>query len=272
MDGICPFAEWIDGLTDWTDGGSDRVGFCDHTASGFLSTMRDPGFWNGAGTSVHFAIGRDGAIIQLVNLFDTAFAQGRLGPSVSWPPYNTMGRANPNGYLISTEHEDWEVVNGRSQPVPNAVWTPAQYDADLRVKRWCVEEVRRVQGVDLLRFGIDSLASHHMFDSVNRAECAGRSWREMYREALYADLTGSGTTTEDEEVSNPTWATWADRPANVPYRDYLLFATPSGLKKKLVVNQQEHDAIHNAQIAEDAMALSLADLKAFEGKPEPDDP
>lgn len=189
-DGLCPFAEQIKGVTTFQSGYTDRVGFCDHAAGGFLNTMRDPGFWAGVGTSVHFAIGRDGAIIQLVNIFDTAWAQGRLGPTQSWTPYATMGKANPNGYLISTEHEDWIMAMGHAQGVIGSQWTPAQYAADLRVKRWCVEEVRRVTGKDLMRFGLDSLAGHHMFDSVNRAECPGRFWRDTYRQQLYSQLMG----------------------------------------------------------------------------------
>ncbi len=39
-----------------------------------------------------------------------------------------------------------------------------------------------------MRFGIDSLASHHMFDPVNRAECAGRFWRDEYHGRLFVDL------------------------------------------------------------------------------------
>lgn len=189
-DGVCPFAEQIAGVTTFQSGYTDRVGFADHAAGGFLNTMRDPSFWASVGTSVHFAIGRDGEIIQMVNIFDTAWAQGKLGPTQSWPPFATMGRQNPNGYLISTEHADWESVNGVSHAVPGSQWTPEEYAADLRVKRWCVEEVRRVTGKDLMRFGLDSLAGHHMFDSVNRAECPGKFWRDVYRGQIYSQLMG----------------------------------------------------------------------------------
>lgn len=196
-DGQCPFAEQVQGVTQFSAGYVDRVGFCDHTAGGFYSTLKDPGFWNGAGVSVHFAIARDGRIAQIINIFDTAFAQGRLGPTVSWPPYASMGQRNPNGYLISTEHEDAVSTNGRTSFVPGSEWTPQQYAADLRVKRWCVDEVRRVTGKDLMRLGIDSLAGHHMFDSVNRTECPGKFWREQYRQRLFADLTGGDMPAEN---------------------------------------------------------------------------
>jgi hypothetical protein len=193
MDGECPFAEQVRGVTAIDGSMVDHVGFCDHTAGGFLSTMRRADFWNTAGVSAHFAIGRRGEIVQVVNIFRQAWAQGRLGPSVTWRPFEVMmGGRNPNGYLISIEHEDAELVNGRTVFVPDATWTPEQYAADLRVKRWCIEEVRRVTGREMLRFGIDSLAGHHMFDGVNRANCPGPAWRNEYRERLYRDLTTGG--------------------------------------------------------------------------------
>lgn len=187
IDGECPFAEQIRGLRQttatqqgvWSEGYVDRVGWCDHTAGGYYSTLRSASFWNEKGVSTHFAISQKGEICQMVNIFDTAYAQGSLGPVVSWPPYAEMGRGNPNGYLISTEHED--------KTVTNYVWSPEMYAADLKLKQWCVEEVKRVTGKDMLRFDIDSLAGHHMFDSVNRKYCPGTGWP---REKLYKDLRG----------------------------------------------------------------------------------
>jgi hypothetical protein len=89
-----------------------------------------------------------------------------------------MGYQNPNLYLISTEHEDKTVTNYQ--------WSPEMYAADLKLKQWCVEEVARA-GNDLMRFGLDSLSGHYMFDGVNRPYCPGTGWP---REQLYADLTG----------------------------------------------------------------------------------
>lgn len=184
--GWCPFADQIEGVTTFLPGGHERVGFCDHTAGGYYGTLTSSSFWNGAGVSVHFAIARDGRIAQIINIFDTAYAQGKLGPVVTWPPYQQMNQQNPNLYLISTEHEDWE----NSHPVAGSEWTPEQYASDLRVKQWCIEEIKLHAGNNLMKFGIDSLAGHHMFDSVNRAECPGKFWRDEYRQRLFNDLTG----------------------------------------------------------------------------------
>ena len=84
-DGICPFAEQIAGITTFNAGNFNPAGFCDHTASGFYTTLKDPAFWTNAGVSVHFGISRRGEICQLVNIFDMAFAQGRDGlSSLTW--------------------------------------------------------------------------------------------------------------------------------------------------------------------------------------------
>lgn len=179
-DGICPFAEQIIGVNTYQHGYTDRVGFCDHTAGGYYDTLRSAAFWNQAGVSVHFGISLDGRICQMVNIFDTAYAQGRLGPKVIWPPYNEMQQTNPNLYLISTEHEDKQVTNLH--------WPDAMYQADLKLKRWCIEEVKRVANKDMMRFGIDSLAGHVMFDQVNRPYCPGKWWETDGRFLLFDDL------------------------------------------------------------------------------------
>lgn len=77
---------------------------------------------------------------------------------------------------------------------------------------------------------------------------------------------------EDETVSNPVWAEWRDRPEETPYRSYLLFATPSGMKKRLVQSSEEHNTLLATKLAGDRpLPLSLAVLNQFEGSPAPDE-
>lgn len=201
MDGVCPFAEQIaGGLDKAPNAGSfyDMVGVCDHAAGGFYGTLMTPSFWQQRGVSVNFAIARDGRIGQILNLFTAPYGQGAdqngnsitpSSPGISWPHWAEMGKRNPNVLFPAVEHEDWVSVNGVSRAVMGSEWTLEQYNADLKLKRWMVEEVQRVQSRNLLRFGIDSLADHHMFDPVNRANCAGQFWRNNYRAQLYNDLT-----------------------------------------------------------------------------------
>lgn len=198
-DGICPFVDWIP-VQPFSSGGQGKVGFCDHTAGGFYGTLSNPGFWNNAGYSVHFCVARDGRACQLVSIFDRAWGQGRdangnpvgpTSPGVTWPPFSAMNKVNPNEYLISTEHEDAVTINGQTVFIPGSQWTEAQYAMDLRIKTWCAEEIKRVHGVDVLKFGIDSLAGHYMFDPVSRANCPGDYWKNEYRARLYQDVSGS---------------------------------------------------------------------------------
>lgn len=200
-DGVCPFATPIGGGIDRVPNGGpmwDIVGICDHAAGGFYSTLMDSGFWHNTTTSVNFAIARDGRIGQILNLFTGPYGQGRdqdgrsidaNSRGISWPHWAQMGKRNPNGYLVATEHEDYELVGGVARAVPGSEWTPAEYSSDLRLKRWMIEETKRVKNKDLLRFGIGSLASHYMFDPVNRVHCAGTFWRNDYRQRLYTELT-----------------------------------------------------------------------------------
>lgn len=182
--GWMPEAERIYGITQYSPGGINKVGVCSHTAGGYLSTMKNPDFWNNSvECSVHFAVGRKGEIIQLVNIFDRAWGQGRLN-GVTWPPYDDMGYLNPNEYLISIEREDAE--NGQLNLQD---WPEPQYQASLRVHEFCRREIASVRNVELLKFDIDSLAGHYMFDAVNRRNCPGTVWRNDIRQRLYNDLT-----------------------------------------------------------------------------------
>lgn len=192
--GWCPFVNQVEGVTKFSRGGQPKVGIADHTAGGFYSTLIRPSFWNNAGYSVHFAVARDGTAAQIVNIFDRAWGQGRdsngnsVGPGspgVTWPPFATMGRKNPNEYLISKEHEDWEIVGGIAHPVPGPTWPTEQLEMSVRIDEWCREEVRKEQGIELFRFGFDSYAGHYMFDPRNRPNCPGAPWKDLYRQAKY---------------------------------------------------------------------------------------
>lgn len=270
-DGICPFADWRPPFTKvYSTGSINRVGFCDHTAGGFYTTLASRTFWDNQGYSVHFGIGRKGEICQIVNIFDRAWGQGRLGSPVSWPPYSMMNFVNPNEYLISIEHEDAITVNSQTVFIPNSEWTEEQYLADLAVKRWCMEEILRVTGEDILTFGIDSLAGHHMFDPQGRYFCPGKFWREQYRERLYSDLNSPPE--EEFIMAQPVWAAWKDMPSN-KIRTYLLFSTPTGPKKRWLNSSTEESALREAGIIGEwpPLFMSLSALKEYAGRPEPDE-
>lgn len=219
MIGICDFATQIAGIEQRTYGFQARVGFCDHIADGWYSTMTNEKFWESVGTSAHFAISRKGEIAQLVNIFDTAFAEGLLGPKVIWAPYVEMTSLfrshNPNQWLISIEHEGFT----------GDVWTPAMLAADIKLKRWCIEECAR-NNQDVLRYGLESLTGHFMFDGVNRAGCPGAHWP---REEIWRNLTmKNGTYKENgflylyhDDVPIRRWGSTEHQPGFADYTPSL---------------------------------------------------
>ena len=76
------------------------------------------------------------------------------------------------------------------------------------------------------------------------------------------------TLLEEEDMTFIAWATWKERPNNIPFRSYKLFVSPDGLSKRLVLDKPEHDALAGAGLRLRKMPLS--DLKSFVGGPEPD--
>lgn len=104
--------------------------------------------------------------------------------------------------------------------------------------------------------------------------CAGAGMNAMgYSdwERLIETTADSGQ--EEIDMQHPLWAEWKDRPDHIPYRTYVLFATPEGLRKRFVPSAEEHNALLASQVAGDApKPLSIWTLKMFAGGPEPDEP
>ena len=139
------------------------------------------------------------------------------------------------------------------------------------MKRWCIEETRRVQGIELLRFGKDSLTSHHMFDPVNRANCAGKFWRDLYRDKLYIDLTSGES--EEEVVEMVKWVTWDSwpGPSVLPYRSYLISASSKGLSAYFVPSAEEHKAlIASGMFGTEPERVPIETIRAFKASPDPE--
>lgn len=194
MLGVCPFVDQLT-ITSFDTGYLARVGFCDHISEGHKPGLSNPNYWNTYKLSAHFVVMKDGSALQLVNIFDTAWAEGILGPVQTWNPFQTMvqetGSNDPNNWLISFEHEgDYQEL-----------WTPEMYQTDLKIKQWCIQECQKVN-LNIMRFGLDSLSGHYMFDNVNRANCPGPNWP---REALWNALGGDEVFTRFNGLSNPYW-------------------------------------------------------------------
>jgi N-acetyl-anhydromuramyl-L-alanine amidase AmpD len=207
--GVCPFARWLPtknfGYPTGQHGQNKPWFFVDHIMAGFKRTMDNLQWLDGSGISSHFAIGFDGSISQYVNIFDASYANGITGTigegrhgierfdranrhlaacegldGASWnflrlggAPYWNLCAPIEGGAVasilncrsITTEHEGTD---------PSKPWTPEMLDADIRVKRWCLEELARAgHGMTV---DSDLLVGHFQIDPVNRANCPGPSW------------------------------------------------------------------------------------------------
>jgi len=162
----CPFAKWVGtpdhfGYPAGTHGQLIPLAICDHIMCGTL--VGCDSWFNGGGLSATFGIGKNGDTHQYVELEDCAWANGAIAnpdPALAYIYENY----NPNVVTWSIEHEGW----------PNDLWTEAMYQADLKLKRWLLEQEPGL-----------AIVGHFQFDSVSRANCPGPNWP---RARLIADL------------------------------------------------------------------------------------
>lgn len=224
--GICPFAVWRP-TTNFGYGGREEnrpLLFVDHIMGGYKSTMDNTAWLNGSGISSHFGIGKDGSISQYVNIFEAAYGNGLVGqsPRGSRRGIDLYNRANPrlahieqeaganwrtvelstgpkwtlsigganawNVRSISTEHE------GLNQ---NDAWVPAMVDADIRVKRWCSQELV-ANGYSAIPFLREGIIGHNDIDAIDRPYCPGPG-RPL--DTIIAALN-QGTQLQEDEIMN----------------------------------------------------------------------
>lgn len=123
--------------------------------------------------SAHFVVAKDGRIAQLVSIDDSAWGNGlwydrrkkiwltpndsrhRLPANPTWP--GLVAGINPNYYTISIEHEGYDQED----------WTPAMYDANLKLLGWIGDECTLTYVLH------DSLIGHCEIDSTTRGYCPG---------------------------------------------------------------------------------------------------
>jgi hypothetical protein len=122
-----------------------------------------------SGVSAHFMVSKTGAITQMVNIFDTAYANGLSWNTLrnSWidpdgnavkPPWIGLKvPINPNFTTVSIEHEGFT-----GEP-----WTAAMYDADRRILQYIASQT------PLSYIPHDTLIGHNEISPLSRAQCPG---------------------------------------------------------------------------------------------------
>lgn len=133
-------------------------------------TERDP-------TSVHYVIGTDGQIVQLVAEADSAWGNGVLtaGHEAFWSEVSP--RNNPNWITISIEH-------CKPSPDNSEQLTPEQKQASFRL----IADICRRQSIPPQRADArGGITGHASIDPVNRSRCPGPyPWDELFAH-LHAD-------------------------------------------------------------------------------------
>ena len=249
--GVCPFAQWLPTRNfGYPTGRRDQnkpLFFVDHLMAGFKRTMDNPVWLNDSGISSHFAIGFDGSISQYVNIFDASYANGVTG-TIGDTRVGIERFDRRNRHLAACEGEqgaNWvfrqlsgvpywnlcltidagatvSLLNCRSITIEHEgtdsgkAWTDAMFEADVKVKRWCLDELAR-NGVRL-ELDEDLLVGHFQIDPVNRVNCPGSAWPkaeiiaalregrtsfEVQRPDIYHQLDAPNAFLANREITGP---------------------------------------------------------------------
>lgn len=142
-------------------------GYC----SGLMAQAEKPG-----SPITHYAVCRDGRVLQFVREEDSAWGNGVLNNpdrSIPWIDYCVTSGTNPNLLTISIEHEGFSGVSLTLEQEAASIELTRQICA-----RWGLTPDR------------EGLTGHFSLDSVNRKNCPGPAhpW-EAIRTALYSGLT-----------------------------------------------------------------------------------
>lgn len=231
-DGWCPFAVPRPtanfGYPRGTRGQNRPLFFVDHIMDGWKRTLDDPNWREPAGVGVHFGIGRDGSMSQYTSIFEAHWGNGVAGAAHADDRRAIERYDRSNRHLAALEQEgEWRLgmdlrgnvfwwlrapnggslLNMRSISIEHegfpfdrdgfdATWPPAMIEASVRVKRWCVGELRAA-GMPL-DVDADALAGHFQIDGVNRVNCPGPEWPRDRILAGITEATQQAQTREDD--------------------------------------------------------------------------
>lgn len=189
-----PEATWypIPGF-GFPQGTHGRSGFKSHwiiihgTASGDGTALQQARFFaaNG-GHGVHFVIGKDGTVIQMVLLGDASYGNGIIqSPHDAW----WTSAVNPNLTTVSIEH--CKTHSDNSDPL-----TAAQQAASFRLVKWLCQKLNiPARKAD----GAGGITGHYSIEGIDRKYCPNTyPW-----EALWASLSAPASTATPTSTPTP---------------------------------------------------------------------
>lgn len=161
-----------------------------HISVGSMTSMLNT-FENPANqVSSHFAISRDGDIVQYVDLQRESWCQGIVRDRYkdAKTPVVLQMNCNPNLYSISIEHEGYiDRESGERLGIDGDI-TEAQFWATCWLHRWIKEEVQRIYGVTI-SLTPQFVLGHFQIDPIRKPFCPGPKfpWARLYAEMAVAD-------------------------------------------------------------------------------------
>ncbi len=138
------------------------------TASGDGTAMQQARYF--ASTKqhgVHFVIGKDGTVIQMIALADAAYGNG-----IIQSPHDSWWTGNPNLCTISIEH-------CKTKPDNSDVLTPAQQDASFKLVAWLCKTLHIPARQADAQGGI---TGHFSIEGIDRKNCPGAyPWAALWK-------------------------------------------------------------------------------------------
>lgn len=160
-----------------------------HISAGSMTSMLNT-FENPKNqASSHYAISREGEIVQYVKLDRAAWTQGitKERYSAAKTPIVQQMNCNPNLYCISIEHEGYIDKSGNRLGIDGDI-TEEQFWATCWLHRFIKESVKMSFGVNIT-LSPQYVLGHYQLDPVRKPLCPGPKfpWARLYAELAIAE-------------------------------------------------------------------------------------
>lgn len=158
------------------------------TMAGCIAWFNDPA----AQASTHYAVGKDGGIVQFVQLADAPYGHGAVEVGYEQAPalLRENWGLNPNRWLVGIEHEGWS----------GEAMTAAQFDASTRLTAWLFAEVFAKGTATDVAADRGHILRHGEISPRSRARCPGYPEETLTRYVARVRelLVGSATRPPDQ--------------------------------------------------------------------------
>ena len=154
-----------------------------HISAGTMGSMYNH-FLNKANqASSHFGIGRDGTIVQYVDIKNGAWTQGKIQEMAGRPlaPIIKQMMGNPNYYGVSIEHEGYSGNGIRGDLTEEQFW------ASCWLHKYIQDAVEKEYG-HRIELNSHFVIGHYQIDTRGKPNCPGPlfPWSNLYAELAYA--------------------------------------------------------------------------------------